>query len=224
MSRHPGCQERIHEELDRAELTGAIPSRDHIVSYAQAFQLPYVGACIRESLRYSSSITQMGRKAPPETGLHLRGTYIPPGVSVSTSSWIVGRDKALYGEDAFEFRPSRWTEASPDLFKQMETLDFAFGYGARKCLGKHLAFLEIFKCVVEVSPPSAIKHHQIPPFTPSPPPPTKGKGAAAGAALGKDCSAAPREDEVQGPAGMPLTAVDSKHDRATVRYRETGPL
>jgi cytochrome P450 len=151
ISRHPHVRKQLQEELDRAEKTGAIPSRDSIVSYDEAYQLPYLGACIRESLRYSCSITQIARKAPAGTGLTLHGIYIPPGVSVSTSAWIIGRDKALYGEDAYEFNPSRWTEASPEKFKRMEALDFVFGHGARRCLGRHVALVELWKCVAEVS-------------------------------------------------------------------------
>lgn len=129
-----------------------------MVTYDQARQLPYLSACIRESLRYTPSIAQIPRASPADTGLDLLGKYVPPGTAVSTSAWIVGRDPALYGSDANVFRPSRWLEADPDLLKQWDRLDFTFGYGARKCLGRHLAMIQLWKAVAEVSKESPSIH------------------------------------------------------------------
>ena len=149
IARNPDVQKRLQDELHNAE-KGMIPSKEAILSYDQALQLPYLSACIRESLRYTPSIAQIPRESPPGTGLKLLGEYVPPGTSVSTSAWMVGRDPTLYGEDADIYRPSRWLEAAPDQLKQRDKLDFTFGYGARKCLGRHVASIQLWKAVAEV--------------------------------------------------------------------------
>ncbi|KAI0467063.1 cytochrome P450 [Xylaria cf. heliscus] len=150
ISRHPHVHKKLQKELDDAEEGGILGPRDIIISYDEAVQLPYLGACIRQSLRYSSSITQIGRLTLKGSGLTLGGVYMPPDISVSTSAWIIGRDKALYGDDSWDFRSERWIEASPERFKRMEALDFVFGHGARRCLGRHVALMELWTCVAEV--------------------------------------------------------------------------
>ncbi|KAL2152159.1 hypothetical protein VTH82DRAFT_5343 [Thermothelomyces myriococcoides] len=151
IARDPDVQRRLQDELDKVvPLDGDGTGPSPMVTYDQARQLPYLSACIRESLRYTPSIAQIPRASPADTGLDLLGKYVPPGTAVSTSAWIVGRDPALYGSDANVFRPSRWLEADPDLLKQWDRLDFTFGYGARKCLGRHLAMIQLWKAVAEI--------------------------------------------------------------------------
>ena len=41
------------------------------------------------------------------------------------------------------FNPSRWLDLSPDQLQRMERSFIPFGYGARMCLGKALATMEI---------------------------------------------------------------------------------
>ena len=153
IARDSEVRKQLQDELDRAEREGRLPptTGSAVVSHHQVGQLPYLSACIRESLRYTPSIAQIPRASPHGTGLELLGRYIPPGAAVSTSAWIVGRDAGLYGSDADVFRPSRWVEAGPDRLKQWDRLDFTFGYGARKCLGRHLAMMQLGKAVAEVS-------------------------------------------------------------------------
>lgn len=150
IARNPDVKHRLQNELDHAEQTGKIPPRTAMISYDQALELPFLTACIRESLRYTPSVAQIPRKAPPDTGLNLHGRHIPPGTSVSTSAWIVGRDTNLYGEDSNTFRPARWLEASEDKLRKMDKFDFVFGYGARRCLGRHVASIQLWKSIAEV--------------------------------------------------------------------------
>ena len=159
IARDPEVQRRLQEELDAVIPIDGMDSS--MVSYDQARQFPYLSACIRESLRYTPSLAQIPRASPPGTGLELLGMHVPPGTAVSTSAWIVGRDPAMYGSDANVYRPSRWLEAGPDQLKQWDRLDFTFGYGARKCLGRHVAMIQLWKATAEV-----IVHP--PPASPSP--------------------------------------------------------
>lgn len=152
ISRDAHIKHKLYEELMSAEKAGRIPPTTYIISEDQAKQLPYLHACVHESLRFAPTISQLPRLSPRGTGLELGGRYVPPGYSVSTSPWIIGRSKALYGPDADVYRPERWLEASPRRLRKWDTESFHFGYGGRKCAAKGFALMQMYKAVAEVCP------------------------------------------------------------------------
>ncbi|KAE8316432.1 cytochrome P450 [Aspergillus transmontanensis] len=149
ISRNFKVQEKLYEELVAAEQDGRIPPLSAIVSDEQAHRLPFLSACIREAQRYAPTMSQLPRYAPEGTGLELYEQYVPPGTSVSTSPWIIGRNKDLYGEDANSFRPERWLEASPEEERRWDHFSFHFGYGARKCLANNFGQMQLYKVAAE---------------------------------------------------------------------------
>lgn len=63
-------------------------------------------------------------------------------------------DKEVFGEDAEMFNPDRWLrkpDEDDDEFKarirRMKSLDMTFGHGQRKCVGVHVAEMQIYKLV-----------------------------------------------------------------------------
>lgn len=135
------------KELDTAAKEGRISSP--CVTFDEARQLPFFTACVRETFRFSPSTTQFPRYAS-EGGLVLNGQFVPAGTSVSASPWILHRNQDMYGADADMFRPDRWLEASEEKLQLWDKYDFRWGYGARKCLGKNIALMEMYKATVQV--------------------------------------------------------------------------
>jgi midchain alkane hydroxylase len=75
--------------------------------------------------------------------------------------FALGKLTSVWGQDADEFKPERWLERVGDAtrIKNVSKFSFpAFRAGPRKCLGRHLAMLEMktavaallfnFRCVV----------------------------------------------------------------------------
>lgn len=62
---------------------------------------------------------------------------IPKGSTVLANHWAIDLDTEVYGEDALEFRPSRWLE-NPELPLA------SFGYGRRLCTGQYVAMNSLY--------------------------------------------------------------------------------
>ncbi|KAM3447082.1 hypothetical protein MY3296_009077 [Beauveria thailandica] len=150
ISRDAAVKTKLGQELQLAESLGQIPSPAHIISDAATKALPYLHACIQEALRFSPTMSQLPRLSPRDTGLELHGKFVPPGFSVSSSPWIIGRSRALYGEDADVYRPERWLEASPAQLRCWDKNSFYFGYGGRKCAARRFALTQMYKAVAEM--------------------------------------------------------------------------
>lgn len=56
----------------------------------------------------------------PHGGVNLGDIWLPEGTIVGMNPWVAARDTAVYGADAYEFRPERWLEADEEHLKLME--------------------------------------------------------------------------------------------------------
>jgi cytochrome P450 len=77
--------------------------------------------CIKEAMRMHPGVQYPLERLVPKGGVELGGHFIPEGTIVGMNPAVIHRDKEVFGVDADEFRPSRWTEdgKSGDL-KEME--------------------------------------------------------------------------------------------------------
>ena len=73
-----GLQERVHREIDAARREGKLSSPPRPGEMKQ--HLPFLSACLKESMRLFSITGMPLVRTVPETGLELEGYYLPPGV------------------------------------------------------------------------------------------------------------------------------------------------
>ena len=105
--------------------------------------MAYLQAVVYESMRlFPANGLPLARVAPPR-GLFIDGDFLPQGVQLTVYSWAFHRDKDIFGDDASEFRPERWLDKEPS--QHLHRNFFSFGYGARGCLGRNLAWMEMLK-------------------------------------------------------------------------------
>lgn len=148
---HPGSHQKIMEEV-RSALLQRIKDGDDDkpITWAESQKMTYFQALIKECFRIHSGLGQLIPRDVPQGGVELCGQYIPEGTVVGCNAWTVHRDKNVFGQNADVFRPERWIDEDPARLRYMDNLNFAFGAGARVCLGKNIAMLEISKMVPEL--------------------------------------------------------------------------
>jgi cytochrome P450 len=132
----PEVQRRAQAEID------AVVGRDRLPSFADAPHLPYVCATIKEVLRWRPAVA-MGAPHVSTKEDWYEGMYIPKGTMCIANLWQCNHDRAVFGEDADEFRPERHLDEHGELLPgPVETYQaghVSFGFGRRICVGKDLA-------------------------------------------------------------------------------------
>ncbi|KAL2836682.1 cytochrome P450 [Aspergillus pseudoustus] len=131
--KHPEVLAKLREEVD------AVADEDEVsIAYDKVKDLPYLRACLDESLRILPPTPfNLPRKTPPE-GCEILGQWVPGNTTVSMSSYVAHRDAKVFPEPEV-FRPERWLG---DAGKQLQPYFITFSAGARGCIGRNISYLE----------------------------------------------------------------------------------
>jgi cytochrome P450 len=147
---NPDAYRKLQTEVDTAIGDGRIKSSP--ITDAEAKQLPYLQAVIKEGLRIWPPVAGLMPKIC-DTDQVVCGKRIPPRTNVCWAAIAVLRDTEVFGDDAACFRPDRWLEnTNAEKLKVMEQVQMlCFGTASRwECLGKVIALIELNKVFVEV--------------------------------------------------------------------------
>lgn len=132
MLAHPETMEKARQEVD--QVTQGSP-----VTVEHLSRLPYLNAVLKETLRLQP--TAPGFFLVSDEDQIIGGKYfIPAKVPIGILLHILHQDKAVYGEDAAEFKPERMLDENfnklpPNCWKP-------FGNGMRGCIGRAFATQE----------------------------------------------------------------------------------
>jgi cytochrome P450 len=137
---HPRCLETLRVEID------AVADDDEaIIPFDKIKDLPYLRACLDESMRiYPPTTFGLPRKTPSE-GCNILGDFIAGNTSVSMSAYVVHRDEKVFPE-AETFRPERWLDDG----KKLQPYFITFSAGARGCIGRNISYLEQIMLIAAV--------------------------------------------------------------------------
>ncbi|KAI1442489.1 cytochrome P450 [Annulohypoxylon stygium] len=147
LAKNPAVQEKLQKEISDADEAGNLSNP---AKYSEITHMSYVLAVTNEALRIHPSTGLILERRCPKGGVTLHGMHIPGDTIVGVNCWVVNRDKRIFGEDAHEFRPERWVESDPKDVARMRSNMFTFGAGARNCIGKNLAMMQLTKIIVEL--------------------------------------------------------------------------
>lgn len=76
---NPGCQEKIQAEIDAALKSGKLSKTPKLRDMQE--HLPYLSACVSESMRLHPVIGMPLPRVVPDGGVELEGHFLPSGVS-----------------------------------------------------------------------------------------------------------------------------------------------
>ncbi|KAL4878935.1 cytochrome P450 [Aspergillus karnatakaensis] len=131
--KNPRCMQTLREELDD------VLDEDEVVApYSKVKHLPYLRACLDESLRMLPPVIfGLPRRTPPE-GTQILGDFIAGDTSVSMSAYVVHHNESIF-KDHDIYQPERWLG---DAGKSLQSYFIPFSTGARGCIGRNISYLE----------------------------------------------------------------------------------
>ncbi|KAI0764581.1 cytochrome P450 [Trametes elegans] len=153
LAEHPDVQDKLRREI--------IAARDgHDIAYDKLHSLPYLEAVCKETLRMFPPTPIVLREAFRDTTLALSqpmrgadGTMldkiaIPKGTNVLVGVRACNRNRALWGDDADEWKPERWLKPLPKALEDASVPGvyshlMTFVGGGRSCVGFSFAQLEM---------------------------------------------------------------------------------
>ncbi|XP_063701234.1 probable cytochrome P450 301a1, mitochondrial [Culicoides brevitarsis] len=133
----PAEQEKIYQELKRV-----MPDPNTELTMPLIDKCHYMKAFIREVLRVYSTVIGNGRTVMEDTVIC--GYRIPKGVQCVFPTIVTGNMEE-YVTEAGSFKPERWLKGSEGGFEGNlhPFASLPYGYGARMCLGRRFADLEM---------------------------------------------------------------------------------
>ncbi|KAK1823561.1 hypothetical protein LTR12_001972 [Friedmanniomyces endolithicus] len=148
--KNPQCKNKLIEEIDECRAQGKLSDS---VKLSEAEKMPYLQAVMYEALRLHPAVGMSLPREVPIGGATIAGRYLPAGSVVGANPWVIHRNKEVYGDDVEAFRPERWMiEDNGDMHRFF----FAFGSGARMCLGRNISWMEMSKLI-----PTLFMHYNL---------------------------------------------------------------
>ncbi|KAF5315269.1 hypothetical protein D9619_007193 [Psilocybe cf. subviscida] len=121
----PDAQRKAQQELD------AIVGSDRLPNYDDWDSLPYIGALLREVLRWRPVLPLGVAHANTDNDV-FKGCLIPKGSNIIANIWAISRDGRRY-KDPEAFKPERFFDKDGSL--NHDNIDYAFGFGRRTPYG-----------------------------------------------------------------------------------------
>ncbi|KAG7388683.1 hypothetical protein PHYBOEH_007764 [Phytophthora boehmeriae] len=132
LAQHPEEQEKLYEELCKAEESGKPHS-----------SLVRLEAVVKETMRLFPTKPFVRRRAKTDVILS-DNTFVAAKTEVAMDIYGMARSETVWGLGGAEFRPQRWIDVKTGNLRPASTYKFnAFLGGPQACLGAEIALTEI---------------------------------------------------------------------------------
>jgi cytochrome P450 len=133
LAHHPDVLSKLRHEIHN---TFPSPGEIHFHPKSPLGTLPFLRACIDESLRLSPPTPGHLPREVVGEGIAIDGCVYPPGTNVGVSPYAIHRTQVF--RDPFTFMPERWLEG-----QALGAAFHPFSAGATGCPGRQLAIMEL---------------------------------------------------------------------------------
>lgn len=130
---NPKPLSRLRQEIGQAVANDTIIAPDAAVR-----NLPYLRACLDESLRLSPPVAFGVNRKTPEAGMYIDGHWIPGGTFVAVPAYTAHRNPDIF-DGPEEYRPERWLG---DGAKRAQASFIPFSTGGRGFIGRNISYME----------------------------------------------------------------------------------
>ncbi|XP_074037567.1 probable cytochrome P450 301a1, mitochondrial isoform X2 [Leptinotarsa decemlineata] len=154
LATRPDEQEKLYQELKRISPDPAEPLNSRKME-----EMVYLKAFVKEVFRVYSTVIGNGRTLQED--MVLMGYQVPKGVQVVFPTVVTGSMEE-YVTEADQFRPERWLKQESGNFKFHPFSSLPYGYGARMCLGRRFADLEIQVLLAKLIRSYKLEFHHSP--------------------------------------------------------------
>lgn len=116
---HPDALETVRNELldqQRTAMGLTLP----FPQWQELQNVPFLDACIKESLRLDAPFAMPLERVVPAEGATICGKFYPAGTVVGMSPYIANRYRPTWGDDADLWRPHRWLDGEPSQIRKLE--------------------------------------------------------------------------------------------------------
>ncbi|XP_066257198.1 probable cytochrome P450 301a1, mitochondrial [Euwallacea similis] len=129
-------QEKLYQELRRV-----LPNKNDSLTPEKLNQMVFLKAFVKEVFRMYSTVIGNGRTLQED--MVLLGYKVPKGVQVVFPTLVTG-SMPEYVSNSDQFLPERWMKSTEGPSNKIHPFaSLPYGYGARMCLGRRFADLEI---------------------------------------------------------------------------------
>ncbi|KAI8118151.1 Cytochrome P450 CYP12A2 [Lucilia cuprina] len=147
LAKNPAKQAKLREEILKI-----LPHKDSEFTEESLKNIPYLRACLKESLRMYPIV--IGNTRIPVHDVVLSGYRIPKGTAVTMASIALNYDEFYYPR-AKEYIPERWlrteklsgddnsTQCPHSLRPSNPFVYLPFGFGPRTCIGRRIVEMEL---------------------------------------------------------------------------------
>jgi len=141
LAKNPEKQEKLYQEI--CEVIGPKGS----MSEQALGKMKYTKACQTESQRMMPAGLGTSRKT--DVDMVLSGYHIPAGTQVVRIGQGMSNDSSNFPEPQ-QFLPERWLRGCPERTNAHSFANIPWGHGARACIGRRFAQLELYMLMVKV--------------------------------------------------------------------------